>query len=104
MKPMRHPHPARMLLSTRIKSSPRLGRTTAPSATSAWAKLRIKVSGCIRSMAGAGEFCAIRSYLATAARHDISALDALTQAFQGSPWIPETGYTSPSTKAPARCD
>jgi transposase len=54
-------------------------------------KLRIKVSGCMRSMAGAGEFCAIRSYLATAARHDISALDALTQAFQGNPWIPETG-------------
>jgi hypothetical protein len=29
-------------------------------------KLRIKVSGCMRSMAGAGAFCAIRSYLATA--------------------------------------
>jgi transposase len=54
-------------------------------------KLRIKVSGCMRSMAGAGELCGIRSYLATAARHSISGLDALTQAFQGSPWIPETG-------------
>ncbi len=54
-------------------------------------KLRIKVSGCMRSMAGAGEFCAIRSYLATAARHGISALDALTRAFQGNPWIPGTG-------------
>jgi transposase len=52
-------------------------------------KLRIKVSGCMRSMAGAEIFCAIRSYLATAARHDISALDALTQAAQGNPWIPE---------------
>jgi transposase len=30
-------------------------------------KLRIKISGCMRSMAGAEEFCAIRSYLATAA-------------------------------------
>jgi hypothetical protein len=39
----------------------------------------------------AEEFCAIRSYLATAARHGISALDALTRAFQGNPWIPETG-------------
>ena len=54
-------------------------------------KLRIKVSGCMRSMTGAGEFCAIRSYLATAARHGISALDALTRAFQGKPWIPGTG-------------
>jgi transposase len=54
-------------------------------------KLRIKISGCMRSMTGAEEFCAIRSYLATAARHGIGALDALTSAFQGRPWIPETG-------------
>jgi len=39
-------------------------------------KLRIKVSGCMRSMAGAEAFCAIRSYLATAARHGIGMLDA----------------------------
>ena len=52
---------------------------------------RIKISGCMRSMTGAEEFCAIRSYLATAARHGISALDALTRAFQASPWIPGTG-------------
>jgi transposase len=54
-------------------------------------KLRIKVSGCMRSMTGAQEFCAIRSYLATAARHGIGALEALTAAFQGRPWIPGTG-------------
>jgi transposase len=54
-------------------------------------KLRIKISGCMRSMAGAEEFCAIRSYLATAARHGVGALDALTTAFQGDPWIPQTG-------------
>ena len=53
-------------------------------------KLRIKVSGCMRSMTGAETFCAIRSYLATATRHDISWLDALTQAAQGKPWIPGT--------------
>ena len=54
-------------------------------------KLRIKVSGCMRSMAGAEEFCAIRSCLATAARHGTGALEALISAFQGRPWIPETG-------------
>jgi transposase len=54
-------------------------------------KLRIKISGCMRSTAGAEEFCALRSYLATAARHGIGALDALTTAFHGDPWIPETG-------------
>jgi transposase len=52
-------------------------------------KLRIKISGCMRSMAGAEVFCATRSYLATAARHGIGALDALTQAAQGDPWLPE---------------
>ena len=51
-------------------------------------KLRIKVSGCMRSMTGAQTFCTLRSYLATAARHDISMLDALTRAAQGHPWIP----------------
>jgi transposase len=54
-------------------------------------KLRIKISGCMRSMAGAEEFCALRSYLATAAHHGVGALDALTAAFQGDPWIPQTG-------------
>jgi hypothetical protein len=54
------------------------------------AKLRIKVSGCMRSMTGAQDFCAIRSYLATAARNGISWLDALIMAAQGDPWIPET--------------
>ena len=53
-------------------------------------KLRIKVSGCMRSMTGAETFCTIRSYLAIATRHGISWLDALTQAAQGDPWIPDT--------------
>ena len=35
-------------------------------------KLPQKVSGCMRTMTGARQFCAIRSYLATAARHGIS--------------------------------
>jgi transposase len=54
-------------------------------------KLRIKVSGCMRSVHGAEAFCAIRSYLATASRHGIGWLDALTRAAEGNPWIPETG-------------
>ena len=48
-------------------------------------KLRIKISGCMRSMTGAEIFCAIRSYLATATRHDIGWLDALTRAAEGHP-------------------
>ena len=53
-------------------------------------KLRIKISGCMRSLAGAEEFCALRSYLATAARNGITWLDALTRAAEGNPWIPGT--------------
>jgi transposase len=52
-------------------------------------KLRIKVSGCMRSMTGAQTFCDIRSYLATASRHGTGWLDALIRAAQGDPWIPE---------------
>ena len=53
-------------------------------------KLRIKVPGCMRSMTGAAAFCAIRSYLSTAAKHGITMLDALTRAASGAAWIPET--------------
>jgi transposase len=41
-------------------------------------KLRIQVSGSMRSLAGAEAFCAIHSYLATATRHGIGWLEALT--------------------------
>ena len=44
----------------------------------------------MRSMKGAETFCAIGSYLATAARHDITWLGALTRAAGGNPWIPGT--------------
>ena len=54
-------------------------------------KLRIKISGSMRSVNGAGILCAIRSYLANAARHGIGTLDALTSALYGNPWIPGTG-------------
>jgi transposase len=51
-------------------------------------KLRIKISGCMRSMAGAQNFCAIRSYLATAVKNGIGMLDALTRAASGAAWVP----------------
>jgi hypothetical protein len=51
-------------------------------------KLRIKVSGSMRTTTGAEHFAAIRSYTATAARQGINTLDALIQADTGNPWIP----------------
>lgn len=53
-------------------------------------KLRIKVSGSMRSMRGAEEFCRIRSYLQTTKKHGIDWLDALTDALRGIPWMPDT--------------
>jgi len=52
------------------------------------AKLRQKVSGCLRTMTGARQFCAIRSYLSTAARHGLTFFDALVMLTQGRPWVP----------------
>lgn len=51
-------------------------------------KLRVKVSGCLRSLGGAQDFAAIRSYIATATRAGKNMLDVLIQATAGTPWIP----------------
>jgi transposase len=53
-------------------------------------KLRLKVSGCLRTLTGAKEFAAIRSYTATATRHGQNMLDILIQAVDSNPWIPDT--------------
>ncbi len=52
------------------------------------AKLKQKVSGCLRTMTGARQFCAIRSYLSTAAKHGLSFFDALVMLTKGEPWMP----------------
>jgi transposase len=52
------------------------------------AKLKQKVSGCLRTMTGARQFCAIRSYLSTAAKHGLGFFDALVMLTEGEPWIP----------------
>jgi transposase len=54
------------------------------------AKLKQKVSGCLRTLTGARQFCAIRSYLSTAAKHGLSFFDALIMLAKGEPWIPAT--------------
>ena len=52
------------------------------------AKLKQKVSGCLRTMTGARQFCAIRSYLSTAAKHGLSFFNALVMLTEGEPWMP----------------
>jgi transposase len=51
-------------------------------------KLRQKVSGCLRTLTGARQFCAIRSYLSTAAKHGRSFFDTLVMLAEGRPWMP----------------
>lgn len=53
-------------------------------------KLRQKVSGCLRTLTGAQQFCAIRSYLATATKHGIHFFQALTTLAEGHPSMPTT--------------
>jgi Transposase IS66 family len=70
-------------------------------------KLRVKVSGCMRSMAGAETFCAIRSYLATATacmqdavsvrpRQDVGSVAAITDVSDS------VGLAAPSSRGAIR--
>ena len=51
-------------------------------------KLRQKVSGCLRTLTGAQQFCTIRSYLSTAAKHGQNFFDTLVMLAEGRPWLP----------------
>jgi transposase len=52
------------------------------------AKLKQKISGCLRTLTGAEQFCAIRSYLSTAAKNGHCFFDALVMLTEGRPWMP----------------
>jgi transposase len=60
-------------------------------------KLRQKVSGCLRTLTGATQFCAIRSYLSTAAKHSRNLFDTLVMLTEGRPWLPATQETRAAT-------
>ena len=51
-------------------------------------KLRQKVSGCLRTLTGAKQFCAIRSYLSTAAKHGKHYFEVLVMLAEDRPWLP----------------
>lgn len=52
-------------------------------------KLRQKISGCFRGKNGANVFCRIRSYISTARKNGIDAMEAIAMAVRGQPFIPE---------------
>jgi transposase len=51
-------------------------------------RLNQEVSGCLRALTGARQFCAIRSYLSAAARHGPGLSGALVMLAAGQPWLP----------------
>ena len=53
-------------------------------------KIKQKVSGCMRTLASAQDFAAMRSYLSTAAKHGRRPYDVLTELTGGNVWIPAT--------------
>ena len=48
---------------------------------------RVGAAPCLRTTAGARQFCAVRSYPATAAKHGHSFFDVLVMLAQGEPWM-----------------
>jgi transposase len=44
--------------------------------------------GCWRTLAGLADFAVVQSYLSTATKWGLDTLDALTQLFEGTPWLP----------------
>jgi len=52
-------------------------------------KVQQKISGMFRTEEGAKAFCRIRSYISTARKNAVGAMDALTRLFSGNPFVPE---------------
>jgi len=51
-------------------------------------KLQQKISGSWRSLDGARNYCAIRSYISTMKKHGVEVLGGLRQLFDGQAWLP----------------
>ncbi|MHB1322420.1 MAG: IS66 family transposase [Acidithiobacillus ferrivorans] len=56
-------------------------------------KVQQKISGTFRSEAGAHAFCRIRSYISTARKNTLGAMEALLRAFAGNPFVPVANTT-----------
>ena len=51
-------------------------------------KVQQKISGMFRSQEGAKAFCRIRSYISTARKNAMGALEAIARVFTGNPFVP----------------
>jgi transposase len=57
-------------------------------------KTQLKISGCHAAKTGAENWLAIRSYLVTAIKHGLGALDAIHRAITGHAWMPPIALTT----------
>jgi hypothetical protein len=60
-----------------------------------------KISGCWRTAEGAQRFLTIRSYISTARKNGLGALDALGALAAGQPWLPGPDLTTVRSARPA---
>ena len=56
-------------------------------------KVQQKISGTFRSEDGAHAFCRIRSYISTARKNALGAMDAIARVFAGNPFVPIANTT-----------
>ena len=57
-------------------------------------KVRVKVSGCFRTLAGTRCHVRIRSYIATLRKHRLPVLKYLRLALDGHPFLPQGSKTA----------
>ena len=56
-------------------------------------KVQQKISGMFHSEAGARAFCRIRSYISTARKNALGAMDPIARVFAGNPFVPIANTT-----------
>jgi transposase len=57
-------------------------------------KVRLKVSGCFRTLVGACRHARIASYISTVRKHGLPVLDCLRNALAGRPFLPQGSQTT----------
>ena len=57
-------------------------------------KVRIKISGCFRTLDGARRHARIRSYISTLRKHNLPVLEYLRRALDGQPFLPNGAKTT----------
>ncbi len=67
-------------------------------------KLQQKISGSWRSLDGARNYCAVRSYISTMKKHGVDMLGGLRQLFDGQVWLPGALPETPGDGRRPVCD